>query len=911
MYQAIFLDRQTYTYYLRDDKEGWSSFKYTPIRYVIDNNGQLATLDGKRANPVTKYDWKDKSLYESDVNNYTSVLINKYLDSDEPAEWQNIVYLDIECEIAGALTPELIKNAPTKITSISVYDNTTKKYYCLILDEENKLKTLNGDEKAVVPFTSEEELLSAFLNLWEQLDPTIVSGWNSEYFDIPFLYFRIEKILGSSEALRLSPIGKVKFAYSMSDAPVEIGGINHLDYMLLYKKYVAKQEPSYKLGDIGTKYVNLGKIEYEGNLDRLFRDDIDTFIEYNLRDVEILVKLEDKFKFIELTVNICHLCHVPYDNIYLSTVLNDGAILTYLKRKGIVSPNQPTTINPSLRPNVFETDDEVKSKTGTGRKWTGYIKSVKGNGFVDVFVYETQQVSQHHISNIVKNEEYAGGYLKDPIPGLYEWVIDLDFTSLYPSIIRSLNIGIETYIGRIVNKNKYDNNWTLGDLLKMDYNEQVEIERLLEDRTVIVKKITVGEIIKFIVENNIIIAASGAMFRTDKSSVVCEVLSDWFDKRVEYKNLMKEAYNVKKDPVLGEFYNKRQHAFKIKLNDVYGCYAINGWRYTDGHKIISKAITLTGQRVTQESIKFVNKWLNDLLGTNDKDYVVTSDTDSLFIQVKDLALMRHPELVNASKEKWTEVILEIAAEIQKAANENIDKIAREYFNIKERTHYFELKQEVILERGYFAGKRRYAMYIVNKEGVPVDELDMKGLDLMKSNMTPLYSKFGEDLIKDIMFGKPKAEIDKRIFDFKKYVKNIPISEIAKPTGVKQISSYIERKPLPGEIFSHLRLKAPINTKAAIYYNDLLRFKKLDKQYPCFTEGDKMKYIQLKDNPYRIDVIGFTGNDPEFITEFIEKYANRDEGFEATLMNKLVGIYDDLGWTMPQLHENASKFFKFN
>jgi DNA polymerase elongation subunit (family B) len=856
MYQAIYYDRSTYTFNLRDDKTGWSEFKYHRPRFKIDPNGQYQTLDGKRANAVTKYDWKDNSLYESDLDAYTSVLIDKYKDSDDAAEWQNIVYFDIECEIAGALTPELIKNAPTKITSIAVYDNTTQKYYCLILDEKQQLQTINEENRAIIPFPHEHDLLHSFLNLWEQLDPTIITGWNTEYFDVPFLYYRIENQLGTIDAARMSPLRKIKFGTYSHDAPVELAGLNHLDYMLLFKKYNAKQEPSYKLGDIGEKYVGLTKIEYEGNLDRLFQEDINKFIEYNIRDVEILIELEKKFKFIELTIAICHLCHVPYEQIYLSTALNDGAILTYLKRQNIVSPNKPTTIRPAL--------------------------------------YDIK-------------EEYAGGYLKDPVPGLYEWVIDLDFTSLYPSIIRSLNIGIETYIGRIVNRDKYDNNWTLDDLKGMDHEQLITIERLKDDKTTTQSEIKVGQIIDYIEQGGMMIAASGAIFRTDKPSVVCEVLTDWFNKRVEYKNLMKKAYKAG-DAIKGEFYNRRQHAYKIKLNDLYGCYAINGWRYTDGHKIISKAITLTGQRVTQESIKFINAWMNEQLSTTDKDYVVTSDTDSLFIQVKDLVLQRYPE--TKTKDEYIKAVLEIATEVQKYANANINRVAKEKFNIK-GDHYFELKQEVVIERGYFAGKRRYAMYIVNKEGVTVDEMVMMGLDLMKSNMTPMYRKFGEELLQQIMFGTPKSDIDKRILDFKKYVKDLPLEDIAKPTGVKQVASYIDRKPGIGEIFSTLKLKCPINTKAAVWYNDLLRFKKLDKKYPCFREGDKMKYIQLKDNPYRIDVIGFTGNDPEFITEFMDKYADREQGFESSLMNKLVGIYDDLGWVMPSMHEKAGKFFKFD
>jgi DNA polymerase elongation subunit (family B) len=857
MYQSIFYEgKPNYKFHLRDDKKGWSEFSYTVPRFAIDPNGQYPTLDGKRAKAVTKYEWNDNHLYESDIDRLTAVLIDKYKDSDDTPEWQNIIYFDIECEIGGALTTEYIKTAPMKITSISLYDATAKKYYCLILDEKKQLTSIDEEDKQVIPCDDEEQLLRLFLDLWESVDPTIITGWNSGFFDVPYLYYRLCNVLGRDEAARLSPIRKIKFTEWDQAQPIELGGINHLDYLLLYKKYNPKNEPSYKLGDIGTKYVNLGKIEYEGNLDRLFRDDVNKYIEYNIRDVEIIIELEKKFKFIELTVAICHLCHVPYEMIYLSTVLNDGAILTYLKRNNIVSPNKPTTTNPSLK--------------------EAY-------------------------------EEYAGGYLKDPVPGLYEWVIDLDFTSLYPSIIRSLNIGIETFVGRIVNRDKYDNNWTLDDLRQMDPNEVITIEKLTAKQTTQQAAVKVGTLLSLIKENGWLLAASGAMFRTDRPSVVCEVLTDWFNKRVEYKNKMKAAKKAG-DKVKTEFYDRRQHAYKIKLNDVYGCYAINGWRYTDGHKMISKAITLTGQRVTQESIKFCNEWVNEKLGTEDKDYVVTSDTDSLFIQVKDLVLQRYPE--TKTKDEYIKAVLEITTEIQKAANANIDRITRDYFNVGTRDHYLELKQEVVIERGYFAGKRRYAMYIVNKEGVTVDELDMKGLDLMKSNMTPMYSKFGEKLIQDIMFGKPKAEIDQQIIDFKKYVKDIPIELLAKPTGVKNVESYIEHAPRAGEIFSTLKLKCPINAKAAIYYNDLLKFKKANKTYPLFTAGDKMKYIQLKTNPYNIDVIGFTGNDPEVINKLIEEFADREEGFESTLLNKLKSIYEDLGWTFPSLNDKVNKFFKF-
>ena len=856
MYQSIYYDYKDKIYHLRDDEQGWHEFEYQPDYFKPDPDGTYKTLFGESVSPTKKF---DKDYYETDVDKETRVLVDIYYKEDEVPSYHNKVFFDIECEIAGALTLTTVLETPTKITSIALYDVNTKDYYCYILDENKLLENSKEDNKIIISCLSEKILLQTFLDKWEEIDPTIISGWNSEFFDVPYTYQRIAKVLGKTQADRLSPIRKVRVNPSRTECPVTIGGVNHLDYLHLFKKFVTKQEPSYKLGDIGEKYTKLGKIEYYGSLDTLFREDVNKFIEYNIRDVEILVKLEDKLKFIDLTVTISHLCHTKYESIYYSTVLNDGAILTYLKRKNIVSPNRPTTTNPPLK-NV--------------------------------------------------EQEYAGGYLKDPVPGLYEWVIDLDFTSLYPSIIRSLNIGIETLVGRIINKNKYDNQWSLQELKLMDPDERIHIQRLNPDKTTTTTDVTVQQVINLIEQNNLIISAPGVMFRKDVSSVVCDILTDWFNKRVEYKGLMKKAFKVDKDPVAGDFYNRRQHAYKIKLNDVYGVFALNSWRYTDGHKMISEAITLTGQRLTQESINYVNIVLNKKLGTTNKDYIITSDTDSLFIQVKDLLKQKDIDLTN--KEACINATLEIATEIQVLANEHLNKLVVDLFNLHDRPHYFELKQEVVLERGYFSGKRRYAMYIVNKEGVPVEELDMKGLDLMKSNFPPLFKDFGESILKQIIFGGKKVDIDKQIIDFKRTVNTIDWKQLLKPTGLKKLEDYISAKPKSGEIFSSLGLKCPINTKAAIRYNDLLRFKGLNKKYSEFRIGDKMLIAYLKNNPYKIECIGFNGyNDPPEIIEFIEKYIDRGLLFDSVMKNKIEGLYEDIGWDKPIFNPNFNKFFTFD
>jgi DNA polymerase elongation subunit (family B) len=864
MYQALHYDREERQYYLRDDRfNGFKTLQYWPTYYLPDEDGEYTTLEGTRVSPVKKMnDWKDTRYFEKDVDKITRFLVDHYYETDDVPKTHNVVFLDIECEILGALTEDSIKQALAKITAVALYDNNSKKYFCLVLDEGKTIDSIKDENKEVIPYATEKDLLNGFLDKWYKLDPTIITGWNSGFFDIPYLYYRIKKVLGETIAATLSPINKINFTPYFPEQPVNLAGINHLDYMLLFKKYIMKQEPSYRLGDIGKKYAGLEKIEYQGSLDKLFKEDPLKFIDYNLRDVEIIVELENRMKFIDLTVTICHLCHTDYESIYFSTMLNEGAILTYLKRKGIVSPNKPTTYNPSLK---------------------------------------------------TLEEEYAGGYLKDPIPGLYEWVIDLDFTSLYPSIIRSLNMGIETLVGRIVNKDKYDNQWSLNELKKMNSNHVIYIEKVKKNRTLVRTEITVGEMIKIIEKNDLIVSAPGVLFRKDKSSVVCEILTDWFAKRQEYKTLMKKAYKIDKDPVLGAFYDKRQHAYKIKLNDVYGVFAINSWRYTDGNKFISKAITLTGQRLLQESIRNMNEYLNKELELEKfKDFIITSDTDSLFIQCKDLLIARHPDIDFGNQEDVINKVLAIANELQTMANKFIGEFAREAFNLgDDGKHYFELKQEVVLDRGYFAGKRRYAQHIVNKEGVPVDELDVKGLDLMKSNFPPLFKKFGEHIINEIMFGREKHHIDKQILDFRTELRTIGWEKILKPTGLKKLKEYIAAPPRSGEIFSRLGNKCPINTKAAIYTADILRFKGLDKKYPTPQVGDKIFIVYLKDNPYRVEVIALNGyNDAPELLEFAEKYIDRDGLFDGVMKNKLESLYNDLNWGAVVLNQNINKFFQF-
>jgi DNA polymerase elongation subunit (family B) len=860
MYQAVYYDYRTYTYHLRDDKQGWIDFQYQPTywkRVPEWTEGAQPVLTGGWAVPTKKLDKNDPDLLEKDLDKKLFVLRELYYQYDDIVpSYQNIVYIDIEIEIGGALTPSYIKSAPMPITSIALIDITTKQKICFVVDKTNQIKEINTGDKLIIPCSSERELIKRFIDKFEELDPTILVGWNSEYFDIPYLYYRMQSIVGN-EVNRLSPLGIIDEREFNGENQVSIAGINHLDYMLLHKKYIMKEEPSYKLGDIGLKYVNLGKIEYEGNLNTLFRDDPEKFIDYNLRDVEIVEALEGKLKFIELTVMISHICNIPYESVYWNTVMNEGAILKYLKRMNIVSPNKPTTHNQSLK----------------------------------------------HFK-----ETYAGGYLLEPIPGLYFDVIDLDFTSLYPSIIKSLNLGIETLVGRIKvdYKPTYEQNHSLEKLKERDPDEIINIEKLNKSNYKLKSgQIRLGDFINLVEKQEYTISASGAIFRTDEQSVVAKILEGWFDKREHYRRLKKTA-GKEEDWANYKLYDLFQHAFKILQNAMYGTFAKSGWRYTDGHLICSAAITNTGQSLTKHSIDFLNNKINTELKA-DKQHICISDTDSMYIVLGDILKHRHKDLTPENKNQY---ILEIASELQDAANNNLNAMCREIFNINPKIHYFQLKQEVIATSIIVTGKRRYAMYVTNKEGVAVEELDMKGLELMKSNMNKMFKSFGEQFIKDILFGKSKAELDLDIINFYKKLKATDPRQLGKPTGVKQINSYY-MPPRAGEIFSSFKTGAPSNTKAAVRYNDLLRFKKLDTTHESIIEGDKIFIINLKQNGFKLETIGLpNAKVPEVIEKFVRDFINIEEIFESLLLNKLKELYKDLKWDFPALNENVTRFFKF-
>jgi DNA polymerase elongation subunit (family B) len=557
------LKDNNYKVHLWDDG-GYQTMVWNYHAYVeCDDHDADKNIRGLRQESLRKVNrWeKDNSkLHFHDIRPYQRFLVDKYGINDEPSTTHQEVFFDIECEMGGALTEDYIRSAPKPITSIAWWHKQTDEWKILILDKKSELQHDKEDNREIIPLLTEEELLQSFIIEMRKINPDILVGYNSDYFDIPYLYYRICNVFDKEVANMLSPIGFVMDESEWNrDSWLKIAGTESLDYMKLHKKFSFRDEPSFKLDALGKKYVGLEKIEYEGSLDRLFREDKQKFIAYNFRDVEILKALDEKFQYLPLTKNLAHKGKINYSDVYKNSMIHDGAISAYLLSQGIIPPSRD--------------------------------------------------------KNPITKQNYAGGYLFCPQAGLYKYMFDEDLTSLYPSIIMSLNIGKETLVGRVIipnekvvveNKEIFNCRYGLNDLKKLDPDTELILENSQRKRT----KIEAGKLVKLIEDMEFAVSANGVMYRTDFDSVLKTILAKWFDERVLYKNKMKEAYKAG-DKEKGAQYHLLQHTMKILLNSLYGATALGSFRY--GNVILSESITLSGQRIIQESALFANTHMNKVM----------------------------------------------------------------------------------------------------------------------------------------------------------------------------------------------------------------------------------------------------------------------------------------------------------
>ena len=838
MYQNVYYEKDNGIIHCWDDQKGYFTSKYRRYAYYRDGNGAHESIHGERLKKINFWKAEDNlELYESDVNEVTRFLIDNYGDSDEVSTGHVTLTFDIEVEMNSGLPNTDV--ADNTITSVAFHDSATNDYSVYVLSEGSEInKTIKGAK--VRSFRTEEDMLIAFVNVWEEISPTIITGWNIDFFDVTYLYNRLKKVLGTKQANRLSPIGKVH--WNKYRKRYIIAGVSALDYIALYKNFTYTQLPNYRLDTVAQKELDRGKIEYEGNLDQLFRDNIEKFIEYNLVDVELVVDMDKKLQFIDLARAICHAGHVFYEDFLFSSKWLEGAILTFLRRNGRVAPNKP------LRRN----------------------RNADGSDGEDKFI---------------------GAYVKQPKPGLYKWVYDLDLTSLYPSIIMSINISPETKMGKVKN-----------------YTAELHMKGKMDSYTIIdnnggeSKPLPKEQFNNFIKKMELSVASNGVLYRTDKVGIIPEILNVWFDKRVEYKNEMKKFGKAGNDEKY-KFFAQRQLVQKIMLNSLYGVLGLPAFRFYDVDN--AEAVTLTGQTVIKTTEKIANQYYSKIIG-EEKDYNIYVDTDSVFYQAAPLVKVRNPEIDENSDEQMIPAILSVAQEVEGHINKVYDTMALKMFNI--HSHRFDIKQETIAKGGFWVSKKRYAQWIINDNTVDCDKLDVKGLDVKRSSFPTYFKEVMGTVLMDILKSTDKNEIDDYILTKKDEMKKTNFIDIAKNSAVKGMSKYRFRNQALGEF----KKGTPAHVKAAITYNQLLKYYKVPYKYEPMKDGDKIKWVYLKNNPLGLDSVGMTGyNDPKEILDLVKGYIDYDLIWQKELENKLDDFYKAMGWEKPSANmKKASQFFGF-
>jgi len=827
MYQNIYCqfnkNSKYSTIHLWDDKVGYQKLTYKRYAYIKDPSGTYRSLYGdklKRVTFWTKEDLEKNKVFESDIPLDTKFLIDKYGTTNEISTNHKIMCIDIEVDSSsGFPSPE---KTTSEIISIAFYDSTDEQYYALVLSD--KIKSNKYDNVTVLGFDSEIELLQAFFRKYLKISPTIITGWHVDGFDIPYLFNRTTIVLGHDIATLLSPINIV--TYNKNKKKYKIAGVSVLDYLALYKNFTFKQQPSYRLDYIGQIEIESKKVEYDGSLNDLYLNDIEKFVRYNLQDVKIVVDLDKKLDLITLVRGIAHLGHISYEDVFYSSRYIEGAMLVYMKELNVIAPNK-----------IFYAINE-------------------------------------------RRNQYAGAYVKTPQVGKHNWVFDLDVTSMYPSIIISLNISPETKVGKIID-------WDVKAALK-----GVDKNYTFIDKDGHTDKLTSSEVSDILANNKISIATNGVLYKSDKKGLIPAILEKWIDERKEFKNLF-DSYRRGGDLEKADYFYRRQHIQKILLNTVYGVFGLPIFRFYDIDN--SEATTLTGQELIKFSQKTINYKYNKELNT-EKDYVAYIDTDSCFSSSMPLIKHRYPTADFNDDDFMIKQTLNVASEIQDFLNESYNYFAERFLNIKDG-HRFYIKQEVISKRVLFVTKKRYGQWIINDGGQPCNKIDIKGLDIIKSSFSPAFQKLMFNVLQGILSDTDKSEINKIILKFKKEMKTFSVSELATPTGVKGIEKFIYREK--NGIFTRLKKGAPIHVKSAVRYNDLLKTFKLQNKYELIKSHDKIKWVYLRQNPYGINSIAIKGyGNPDQILSFIEEYIDYNKIFKQGLQKKIKMFYDALKWSDP-------------
>ena len=868
----------------RDPKKGRVFVEYD-ARYVFyypDARGKHRSITGETLQKVTCATSKEfikeqrirsnKALYEQDINPVFRCLEENYLGKETPK--LNTMFFDIEVDFDPDRGYATTDDPFMPITAISCYMSWTDQLVTLAMPPKtlsmNEAKILTERFQNTMLFDKEKDLLDAFLQLVEDAD--IISGWNSEGYDIPYTVGRIQKVLSSDDTRRLcfwgeKPKKRTFEKYGREQLSYDLVGRVHLDLLELYRKYTYEERHSFRLDAIGEHELDEKKTIYEGSLDALYKNDFGLFIEYNRQDTALLAKLEKKLKFIELANEIAHQNTVLLQTTMGAVAVTEQAIVNEAHRRGMQVPGRK----------YKDRDEEVTTA--------------------------------------------AGAYVATPKKGIHDWIGSIDINSLYPSVIRALNMGPETIIGQIrpvitsaeINRAKHAKksfaaswdgqfgSWEYQAVMKQEKGTEIIVD--WADKTSV--RMSAAQLFDIIFDskNKWMLSANGTIFTYEFEAIIPGLLKKWYAERQEMQKKMHECGD---NEIERAYWDKRQLVKKINLNSLYGAILNPGCRFFDIR--IGQSVTLTGRCITKHMGAKVNEVVAgkyDHAGAS----IIYGDTDSVYFSANKVL----EDEIKQGKIPWNkDSVISLYDKIAEEVNTSFTGFMTKAFHCPAtRGSVIKAGRELVASKGLFITKKRYAVLYYDKEGERTDnagkegKMKAMGLDLKRSDTPVFVQDFLSDILYMVLTGKTEEEVLQAITDFRSEFKSRPGWEKGSPKRANNMTKYTEAEAKQG------RANMPGHVRASMNWNKC-REMYGDKYSMPITDGAKVIVCKLKNNPLNYTSIAYP-TDELRIPDWFKDLPFDNEAMEQTILDqKIDNLIGVLGWDVQSTETNNTfnKLFEF-
>ena len=834
-----------YTFYYKDARGKYKSIYGDPLSRIVARN----TKQFRKELAINQ----NKDLFESDVNPIFQCLSEQYLNVDAPK--LNVCFFDIETDF----DPERGFADPSDpfmpITAITVHLQWLDSLVTFAIPpkgltmEQAKEEVKDFDNTYL--YEKESDMLEAFLDVIQDAD--ILTGWNSEGYDIPYTVNRVSRVLSKDDTRRFClwkqlPKKREFEKYGKSAETYDFIGRVHLDSLELYRKYTYEERHTYRLDAIGEMEIGEKKTVYEGTLDQLYNNDFRTFIEYNRQDVALLDKLDKKLKFIDLSNELAHANTVLLQTTMGAVAVTEQAIINEAHHRGLQVPNRP------------KRDEE--------------------------------------------NTAAAGAYVAFPKKGLHKWIGSMDLNSLYPSVIRALNMDPATIVGQLrpeltqafiddqmtLQKKSFAGAWE-GKFGTLEYEAVMEKKKdvsLTVDFENGDSEILSGaEVYKLIYDSNQpwMLTANGTILTNEFDGVIPGLLKRWYQERKELQAMKGKAIDAGNQTEI-DFWDKRQLVKKINLNSLYGAILNPGCRFFD--KRIGQSTTLTGRAIAKHMSAEVNKVITgkyDHVG----DSIIYGDTDSVYFSAFPILKKE----IEAGQIPWTkESVIKLYDQVCGEANKTFGKFMMEAFHCpKSRSDVIAAGREIVAESGLYITKKRYAALIYDNEGQRVDvdgkvgKVKAMGLDLKRSDTPVFMQDFLSELLMMVLQEKSEKDILERISEFRTEFKLRPGYEKGSPKRANRIGDYQRKEQREG------KANMPGHVRASINWNTLKRMNG-DKYSQEIVDGMKVIVCKLKQNPLGYTSVAYP-TDELRLPEWFKELPFDGDAMESTIidnkLDNLIGV----------------------